>query len=273
MPQVVEAVCPSCGAPQPAKFCERCGEKRITTHDYAIAHFVEHALEAFTHFDIKSVRTLKVLALKPGELTRAYLDGRRKPFVGPIQLFVIVNVVFALFGANTFRTPLTVQQQSWFPGLKARMVAEAKAVNRRTDEEFEREFDKTAATQAKTWVFTMIPAYALIVAALYGFRRYFFEHLIFATHFIAFLMLWILAAGITIVGGLRLAGIRTSLDGPVSIVLIAGLLVYLYAALRRTYGDRWYAAAARAAALIVVFLPLLRVYRLLLFFVTLRAMH
>ena len=32
------ARCASCGALQPERFCERCGEKRITTHDYSAAH-------------------------------------------------------------------------------------------------------------------------------------------------------------------------------------------------------------------------------------------
>jgi hypothetical protein len=173
MTDIVNAVCLSCGAPQPERFCERCGEKRITTHDYSIVHFGEHALETFTHFDIKSLRAIKVLALQPGELTRAYLTGRRKLFVGPIQLFVILNIVFAFLGANTFRTPLRVQRSSWMPELKQRLIDETKATKNESDEEFEHEFDRTAGVQAKSWIFAMIPAYALTLALLYGFRRYF----------------------------------------------------------------------------------------------------
>jgi len=168
---VSDALCASCGAAQPHRFCERCGEKRITTHDYSIVHFGETLVETLTHFDIRSLRALRLLVVRPGALTRAYLDGQRRAYVGPIQLFVILNIVFAFFGANTFRTPLAVQQQSWMPELKQRMVATAKARKALGDEEFEREFDRTAGLQAKTWVFSMVPAYAICLAVLYGFRR------------------------------------------------------------------------------------------------------
>src|ERR1051325_6456347 len=150
----------------PGKYCASCGEKRVSSHDYSIAHFAEHILETLTHFDIRSLRAVWLLVAKPGLLTREYLNGRRKTYVGPIQLFVILNFVFAFTGANTFRTPLNVQQQSWFPGLKTRLVAEAKLQKNIDDADFEREFDRTATTQAKTWIFMMIPAWALGSAGL-----------------------------------------------------------------------------------------------------------
>lgn len=275
MTDVSVARCASCGAPQPDRFCERCGEKRITTHDYSIVHFGESLLETLTHFDIRSLRALKILVLRPGELTRAYLDGQRKPYVGPIQLFVILNIVFAFFGANTFRTPLAVQRQSWLPELKQRMADNTRTQKALSDEEFEREFDRTAAVQAKTWVFSMIPVYAVCLAVLYGFRRYFFEHLVFATHFVAFVLLWILVAGISLNIAFRAAGVAGAgqRDQLISLVLLLGLAAYLFLALKRVYGDGMILAAARSLTMVVLFLPVLRAYRLLLFFVTLKTMH
>ena len=181
------AACLSCGAPHSEAFCPECGEKRITTHDYSIVHFVEHALETFTHFDYRSLRALKILVLEPGELTRAYLNGKRKAFVGPLQMFVILNVVFALVGGGTRSDAARrAGTRPPFAALKRAMVA--KDIERRgiEREEFTREFDQNAGAQSKTWVFSMIPAFALCLAVVYGFRRYYFEHLVFATHFYAF---------------------------------------------------------------------------------------
>jgi hypothetical protein len=56
-------------------------------------------------------------------------------------------------------------------------------------------------------------------------------------------------------------------------VLLLGLAAYLFLALKRVYGDRMTRAAAGSLALIVLFLPVLRACRLLLFFVTLKTMH
>ena len=125
------ARCPSCGAAIDGRFCAACGEKRVTAHDYSITHFAEHVLESLTHFDFKSLRAVRTLVTRPGRLTRDYLDGRRRGYIGPIQLFVIVNVVFALVGPNSFRTPLSVQEHDRpFPALKQSLVARAIARER-----------------------------------------------------------------------------------------------------------------------------------------------
>ena len=276
MADVVDRVCPSCGAPLTRRFCADCGEKHITSHDYSIVHYAEHLVESLTHFDIRSFRAIGLLAFSPGELTRAFLDGRRKRLVGPIQLFIIINVVFALFGANTFRTPLRVQRGSWMAETKERWIEHAQEATDVRIEEFEREFDRNAAIQAKTWIFMMIPAYALLLAVLYGFKGYFFEHIVFATHFMAFVLLWILTGGFAMAVGLKLAGVRWTgqqFDNVISLVLLAGMLVYLFVALRRVYGDRWWAALPRSLALGAAFLPVLLAYRLMLFFVTIKTMH
>lgn len=271
------APCLSCGAAVSGRFCKGCGEKRISPHDYSVTHFAESAFETFTHFDFKSLRALKVLILEPGRLTREYLDGRRKPYVGPIQLFVILNVAFALAGPNSFRTPLQVQEHDQpFPRMKQVMVADTMAERGVGRTEFETSFNDTAGVQGKTWLFAMIPLLAVCLAAIYGFRRYVFEHLIFATHFYAFLLAWMLAAWFGLALSLDVAGTRLSaqeVDNVASLIILAGAAIYLFLALRRSYGDRTVAAAVRSVALTALILPILLAYRFLLFFVTLASMH
>lgn len=48
---------------------------------------------------------------------------------------------------------------------------------------------------------------------------------------------------------------------------------YLYKALRRTYDDSRPRAFARSFVLTIAFFPILLLYRLLLFFATIKAMH
>ena len=277
MTQVVTAVCPNCGAPQSARFCDQCGEKRVTTHDYSIVHFGEHLLETFTHFDFRSVRTFWTLVSKPGLLTRDFLSGRRKRYVGPIQLFVIANVIFALTGYNSFRTPLVVQENDGpFAAYKRATAAAAIEHGGMSRRDFMKEFDDTAGVQGKTWVFAMIPVFAVFLALLYGFRRYFFQHLVFATHFYAFALLWLWPSTVGTIGGLRAARVTLSPQDVQNVpyyVSLVGFVVYLLVALRRAYGDRWFLAVARSVALALVFLPIVRWYRFLLFFVTLKTMH
>ena len=269
--------CPTCGAVIDARFCGACGEKRVTAGDYSVAHFVTHVFESLTNFDFKSLRALTALVTRPGLLTRDYLAGRRRVYLGPVQLFVIVNIVFALAGPSTFRTPLAVQEHDPpFPAFKRALVVSAMAERARPRDEFRRSFDDAAGLQAKTWVFAMIPLLALVTAALYGFRRVFFGHLIFATHFLAFMLAWMLGSALVIRWGVHLTGAQLTApdwDTVMSLLTLAGLAGYLLPALRRVFGDGWPAAVARTLAVTVLIYPIILAYRFLLFFVTLLTMN
>jgi len=49
---------------------------------------------------------------------------------------------------------------------------------------------------SRSWAFSAAKIVAvLLLALLYGFRRYVFEHLVFATHCLGWLLIWILVAG------------------------------------------------------------------------------
>ena len=105
--------CPSCGAPSMGRFCERCGEKRRANHDFSIRHYVGEAIETFTHFDSKILRTAWLLVSRPGVLSANYLQGRRVGYVSPLRLFLLLSVVYylsnSIFPYNAFTTPLAVQ--------------------------------------------------------------------------------------------------------------------------------------------------------------------
>lgn len=182
-------------------------------------------------------------------------------------------------GWTPLNTPLQVQEHlAPLRQMKRAMVADAIAHKGVTREAFELSFNSSANSNSKTWVFVMIPAFAACLAAVYGFRRYFFAHLVFATHFYGFVLLYFLVsayglglfATVAARSGFRVSAL--TLDR----VSVVGLLIfgfYLFVAFRRTYDDRVLAASLRAAAMTVAFVPVLFGYRLLLFFVTMRTMH
>jgi hypothetical protein len=63
--------------------------------------------------DNRFYRSLRMLVVRPGGLTAEFLRGRRRPYLGPIQLFALVNIAFYLFasspmGTNTFQTSLYI---------------------------------------------------------------------------------------------------------------------------------------------------------------------
>ena len=89
-----ECNCLNCGAALLGPYCSKCGQ-HAHIHRTLRAFFHEFA-HGVLHFEGKIWRTLPLLAWKPGELTRRYIDGQRASFVSPIALFLFS--VFLMFG-------------------------------------------------------------------------------------------------------------------------------------------------------------------------------
>jgi hypothetical protein len=90
--------CLNCGAELIGDFCHHCGQSAHVHRSLAgFGHDIAHGV---LHFEGKIWRTLPMLAWRPGELTRRYIQGERARFVSPIALFLFsVFLMFAVFSA------------------------------------------------------------------------------------------------------------------------------------------------------------------------------
>jgi Protein of unknown function (DUF3667) len=97
------APCLNCGAALAGAFCSACGQKASVHRSLgAFWHDFTHSI---FHFEGKIWRTLPMLAIKPGALTRRYIHGERARFVSPLALFLFsVFLMFASF--NQFGVPI-----------------------------------------------------------------------------------------------------------------------------------------------------------------------
>jgi len=91
-----EGNCLNCGAELIGDYCHRCGQKGHIHR--TIGAFWHELVHGVLHFEGKIWRTLPLLAWRPGELTRRYVQGERARFVSPIALFLFsVFLMFAVF--------------------------------------------------------------------------------------------------------------------------------------------------------------------------------
>jgi hypothetical protein len=90
------AACLNCGSELLGDYCHRCGQAgHVHRTVSAFWHDISHSV---LHFEGKVWRTLPLLALRPGELTRRYIHGERARFVSPMALFLFsVFLMFAVF--------------------------------------------------------------------------------------------------------------------------------------------------------------------------------
>ncbi len=85
--------CANCGATLAGNYCHRCGQSAHVHH--SLLHLGEEFLHGLLHFDAKAWRTLPLLVIQPGRLTRNYIDGKRTRYVSPLALFLFM--VFLMF--------------------------------------------------------------------------------------------------------------------------------------------------------------------------------
>ena len=89
--------CRNCGAQAPGVFCPSCGQETKLALPTA-RQFVKDAAGRYVSLDGRLWRTLGALLLRPGFLTREYLEGRRRRYVRPARLFLVLSLaLFALF--------------------------------------------------------------------------------------------------------------------------------------------------------------------------------
>ncbi len=89
------AACLNCGTALIGSHCHQCGQAARVHR--TIAAFFHDLLHGVFHFEGKIWRTLPMLAWKPGQLTREYIEGRRASYVSPIALFLFsVFLMFAV---------------------------------------------------------------------------------------------------------------------------------------------------------------------------------
>lgn len=269
-PAAVPGTCASCGAALTGPYCHRCGEKRLDRHDYAFGHWLEHTVDAFTHFDLKVPRGLWSLLRRPGVMTADVLAGRRVRWPKPFQAFLIANVLYYAVASalhfGTFETPLRFHQ-SGFYGATVQAWSAANAADLGVSmAEYAERFDALAHALSKTLIVFFVPVFAATFGLLHvGRQRYALEHVTAGVHFTTLLLL-LLPLPLPLVVGAMQVGLVEGGDGLWTIASSVLIGAYAAAFCRRVYGDTRLVAALKATAVPAVFYAaLILLYRPLLF--------
>ncbi len=260
-------LCPNCGAALAGPYCSQCGQKRIDEHEYALGHFLSHSLHDLTHLDAKVLGSIVPLLFRPGKVTLDYLEGRRGPYLRPLQTFIIINIIFFFLAAqiHAFGFPTAMylkyskERAVLFHWRADALFAAKVQQSHKPAAEVAREIDEHVDHVKRSLLLALIPAFALFVMLVEGTRRKYIEHLIFSIHFYSFWIIVLLA-----VIGLSLVMRWRNEDLP---LLIMSLIIwtYLTIALRRVYGGGWPRQIASGFVLTFSVLLLLYLFRDLLF--------
>ena len=215
--------CPNCSTALAGPWCHVCGQHAEDFHRSA-AKLVFESFREFLDFDNRLWRTVPDLILRPGRLTRSYLDGHRAPQVPPLRLFLVILLGLFLIGLS--RSPKIVPS-SPLPTTQAERAAAIKEIENNKDIEpqdkkeiieslrarngglindsknvnvqwwiakinyaktHQSEFWQAIQNWAERFAILVLPMSALLLSLLFIFQRRFFlfDHVVFSMHSLSF---------------------------------------------------------------------------------------
>lgn len=266
-----ERHCPNCGTPADNRYCPSCGqqnEKRLAS----VRVMVRDALEDELSLNAKVPRTFVGLLFRPGFLTREYLKGRVARYVLPFRLYLISSLLFfvvlpfitdfdRMWGAIGPRMEAAAREDrvsavseefaivrsnidttavpGWLRPLAGYYVRQEAKINAMSPREGMRVMYEETTENVPRVIFLLLPVFAFFLKVLYW-RRLYAEHFVFALHFHAFLFLLATVA-------------LVAWSIPVLQLLVLGVLVYLFVALKQVYRQSWILTAAKYVVLFLAY--------------------
>ncbi len=211
-PPTAGELCANCATPLQGHWCHHCGQAGEDFHRSSLKLLIE-VFEGLLHFDGRLWRTVPELMLRPGRVTRAYLDGHRAPQIPPLRLFLVVLLLVFVVGtfgpSQSTVTPnhapnktIVTSIEGLTPEQKAKVLGsidEAKIqiadrpakgfgvwlkARLRRVIEHPAEFKLVLEQWSERFAFLTLPLAAGLLSALFIFQRRFFlfDHLIFSLH-------------------------------------------------------------------------------------------
>jgi len=279
-------------------YCHVCGQKNILDQDRRFRHLIELFLVELFSLDGKFWRTVKGI-FKPGFLASEYLAGRRSPYLSPVSIFLLVNVLYFVFPVlSDFDLPfsdqvpgrISVQLEQYRNAAPERLERMKKSGgqlhSRWTTEWIEKrlaqrqaadpdygldtlanDFDAKSGEISKLLIIVHVPFLALALM-LFFWRsgKYYAEHFVVALLTFSTLLLAIQIV-LPLIGILSadqwLTGQMAKLAGWMLVAFFATLVL---ASFRRVYEcSWWYAALCAVAFLFVLVIVNTSIYRSLQF--------
>jgi hypothetical protein len=259
-------------------YCPGCGEQPPRARDLTLRGLVEQMLQAVSSIDGRLIRSFRRLVTRPGALTVAYVQGQRKPYIAPFQLFLITNVLFfatqSLTNTSIFSSTLDshLHHQDWSAAAQM-LVARHLATRHTTLDLYAPIFNQAVVLNAKSLIILMVLPLAVVLPMLfYQNQQPFVAHIVFALHVSAFLLLLFsilsaVAAVDVLLGGAGLGSVRT--DHLLSAINLGACATYLYVAIGRTYAARGAIRVVKVMALALAVAAIVSGYRFALFLITL----
>ena len=238
------SVCANCGARRLTPYCGQCGQSgELHTR---LRHLLRDVVEGVANLDGRLWRTLPLLVLRPGRLSRAWIEGKRVRYVAPMTLFLCsFFVLFLLSGlAGGFIEAVAVGfiDAGAVDGTPGREGVLERALSRVAEDPkyYGYKSENLAAQLAPLTALLFLPVMALLTLGLRGYT--FYDHGVVTLYGFSFLALLQAVALVVLSTGAGWLGAALAAAAPVHAVVH----------LRGAYAMSWPGAVIRGVVLTAV---------------------
>ncbi|PCJ83243.1 MAG: hypothetical protein COA57_11690 [Flavobacteriales bacterium] len=264
--------CTNCNTELKSAFCHECGEKVMDEKDRSFKALVGQFIDALTSADGKLLKSIRYLITKPGFLTEQFIQGKRKSYTKPINLFLLINLLyFILVPHPSFDLPLKTQLHGQPHKKIAQKLLDNKLASKNlTLENYEPVYNSHSRNVSKTLMILNVPLFALFLLLFHWKRKlYYSEHFIFSLHFYSIIMLFLIVVMVAFYA-LKPFTAATDISDDLIVPLFTCLsTLYLTFAFKRVFKSKSYISFFKALLLTFCLLPVITAYRFLLFVVVL----
>jgi predicted RNA-binding Zn-ribbon protein involved in translation (DUF1610 family) len=155
-------------------YCPNCGQENHNKQA-STRVLINDFLQDYIGFDNKLMHSLKPLVLHPGEMTKKFLEGKRRQYIPPIRMFLFLS--FLYFGAALIL----------FPDAETSITINGNMPN----SELANEFTDAYRRNLNLMMFFFMPIQALLIMLVYRSkeRKYYVNFFVYTVHLYSFLFL------------------------------------------------------------------------------------
>lgn len=273
-------LCKNCEHEFTGRFCNKCGEKVIEPAERSVLYFFESLLNAFTFLEGKFINSVKLIIVKPGQLSHNLINGIRVPYMKVVSLFFVANFFYFLIPIfEVFNTSFYSQYNTQPYNELVKLISDKKAAELNlTIHEFGEIFNTESESWAKLLLVIIVFIFSAALALMNRKKTTFYaDHLtlsfefmsfsvIYSTILLSFLIHSLILAGGVFGADLRWIVLQENLFLFPTLVFLT--LYFLIRAQRNFYRNGWVGAILKSITLFGMFFITVQVYRFILFIVT-----
>ena len=121
--------CPNCGAQLSGNFCQGCGQA-AHLHVPSAREFLHEFIAHYVALEGKLWKSMVLLIVRPGRLTRDYIEGKRARYIEPLRLYLTFSIIFFAifkFGGASFDSVSLGNKEPDTPARRAQAQVPGKA--------------------------------------------------------------------------------------------------------------------------------------------------